>query len=184
MWKFTGCSPVQWRRRISGRNLTSIHTWTSSSSATTLSNARVSFVPVRLLVVRILPTSQMTLSAECRTNHCGQYARLEDNCFNLDLHQLIIGGKVDRDSPYDHVGDWTLGNWSMCGNFVCFLLEFGFRLCFGKAGITAWEWMDILALDLWGVIWFRGSLMSKRYKIACLETKYNFLSRPFCSSHN
>ena len=32
----------------------------------------------------------------------------EDNCFSLDLQQLIIGGKMARDSPYDQVVDWTL----------------------------------------------------------------------------
>ncbi|KAH7327218.1 hypothetical protein BKA65DRAFT_566565, partial [Rhexocercosporidium sp. MPI-PUGE-AT-0058] len=29
-----------------------------------------------------------------------------DNCFDLDLQQLVIGGRAARDSPYDQVGDW------------------------------------------------------------------------------
>ncbi|PVH88139.1 hypothetical protein DL98DRAFT_544637 [Cadophora sp. DSE1049] len=35
---------------------------------------------------------------------------VKDNCFSLDLQQLIIRGKVARDNPYDQVGDWTLDN--------------------------------------------------------------------------
>jgi hypothetical protein len=32
---------------------------------------------------------------------------VSDDCFNLDLNQLVQGGKVTRDSPYSNVDDWS-----------------------------------------------------------------------------
>jgi hypothetical protein len=34
-------------------------------------------------------------------------AEITDNCFNLDLQQMVIGGLTTRDSPYVDIGDWT-----------------------------------------------------------------------------
>lgn len=32
---------------------------------------------------------------------------VEDNCFNLDVKSLVLGGKVAGDTPYTRVVDWT-----------------------------------------------------------------------------
>ncbi|KAI9147532.1 hypothetical protein HJFPF1_12558 [Paramyrothecium foliicola] len=39
---------------------------------------------------------------------CG--GNVADDCFNLDLHQLVVGGIATRDSPYSNVADWSAGN--------------------------------------------------------------------------
>jgi hypothetical protein len=32
---------------------------------------------------------------------------IRDDCFNVDLHQLIVGGIATRDNPYHNVEDWS-----------------------------------------------------------------------------
>ncbi|KAI4859909.1 hypothetical protein F4820DRAFT_462101 [Hypoxylon rubiginosum] len=38
---------------------------------------------------------------------CDAGAQVVDNCFSMDVHQLVVNGLTTRDTPYEYVDDWT-----------------------------------------------------------------------------